>query len=157
MSSDTTYLSISKFVGMVLDNYPRTMTIEALFEPERQTADKYKQFFIRPFGLVLREGSRDKPIILKYETIVGMFGNIVVKFSEGKYRKINFRSPVQMLRIKTEAKSFTSPDDGKEIVYHPATIQEGSGHIVPKLLELKNEYVTAMKLGIAQDDIDNII
>ena len=156
MSSDTTYLSTSKFVGMNLDSYPRTMVIEALFEPERQVADKYKQFFVRPFGLVLRENSRDKPIILKYETIIGTFGSIAVKFTEAKFRKINFRSPVQMLRIKTETKSFKT-EEGKEIVYHPASIQEGSGHIVPKLLELKNEYVTAMKLGIAQDDIDNII
>ena len=156
MSSDATYLSISKFVGMVLDSYPRTMVIEALFEPERQVADKYKQFFARPFGLVLRESSRDKPVILKYETILGTFGNIVVKFTESKFRKINFRSTVQMLRIKTETKSFKD-EGGKEITYHPASVQDASGHIAPKLLELRNEYVTAMKLGIAQDDLDSII
>ena len=156
MSSDTTYLSISKFVGMVLDSYPRTMVIEALFEPERQVADKYKQFFAKPFGLVLRESSRDKPIVMKYETILGTFGNIVIKFTESKSRKINFRSTVQMLRIKTETKSFKT-EDGKEIVYHPASISDASGHIAPRLLEMKNEYIAMAKHGLAQDDLDSII
>ena len=48
-------------------------------------------------------------------------------------------------------------EDGKEIVYHPASISDASGHIAPRLLEMKNEYVTAMKLGIVQDDLDSII
>ena len=156
MSSDATYLSISKFVGLVLDSYPRTMVIEALFEPERQVADRYKQFFARPFGLVLRENPRDKPVILKYETILETFGNAVVKFTESKYRKINFRSAIQMLRIKTEAKSFKA-DDGKEIVYHPATISDATGPIPSKLLELRNEYVSRTRSDRAQEDLDSII
>ena len=133
------------------------MIIEALFEPEHQTADKYKQFYAKPFGLILRENSRDKPTILKYETILGAFGQIVVKFSEGKYRKLNFRSAIQMLRIKTEAKSFTAPDDGKEIVYHPATILDASGPIPTKLLELRNEFLTRTRSESVQEDLENII
>ena len=156
MSSDLSYLSVSKFVNVVLGEYPRTMVIEALFEPEHQKPDKYKQFYAKPFGLILRENSRDKPIILKFETLVQKFGQIVVKFTESKYRKINFRSSVQVLRIKTEEKTFAAPE-GKEIIYFPASIQDATGPIPAKLLELRNEYISAMKFGIAQDDLDNII
>ena len=156
MSSDLSYLSVSKFVGLVLEEYPRTMAIEALFEPEHQKPDKYKQFFAKPFGLILRENSRDKPTILKFETMVQKFGQIAVKFTESKYRKINFRSTVQMLRIKIEEKTFAAPE-GKEITYFPSTTQDASGPIPAKLLELRNEYVSRIRSDSIQEDLDNIV
>ena len=153
MSADHTYLSISKFVGLVLEHYPRCLYVDVLYEPKHQKPDRYKQFMVEPLGIIL--ACDGKNLIMKYETIIDKFGSILIKFTETKTRKINFRSAVQILKISTEEKTFNS--DGKDITYFPATIVDGKGPMITKLLELKQEYLARTDGNTILDDIEAIV
>ena len=164
-----TYYSVTRFTDAILKNDSKVDTIILPFVPERQKADRYGQYFIEPIGIIMKYNNSNKPTILSYETMIKTYGLPIIKFAESKYRKINFRSDMQALKIKTEEKEF-DPDKDNEfaaanpnyspIIYYPSSIAESdilSKPVLKKIVELKDEYLSKNDFVGEFDDDANFI
>ena len=141
------YYSVTKFTDAVLKNDSKVDTIILPFEPERQKLDRYGQYFIEPIAVIMKY-TNNKTTIISYETMIKNYGLPIIKFAESKYRKINFRSDMQALRIRTTEKEFDLATDNENttpVVYYPSSIVDSniiSKPVLKKIVELRDEYLS---------------
>ena len=156
--SSKTYYSVTKFTNAVIKNDPKVDEIILPFVPERQKQDQYKHFYIEPIAIIMKY-NKNKTTVVSYETMIKTYGLPIIKFSESKYRKINYRSDMQIFKIRTEEKEFNlnneSTPDQTSVSYYPSTIVDSSilsKSFITKMQELKAEYLSSNDIEAELDE-----
>jgi len=160
-----TYFSVTKFTDAVLKNDSKVEQIILPFVPERQKSDKFGQFYVEPIAIIMKY-NKNKTTVVSYETMIKTYGLPIIKFTESKYRKINFRSDMQIFKIRTEEKEFSpnkdneSTPDQTSFSYYPSTIVDSnilSRSVITKMQELKAEYLSNNDIEAELDEDANFI
>ena len=146
------YHSVNGIVEKIVDDFPGTTRIDAVFPTNEKIKDKFDNQVIRVIGFILT-GTGKKTTILKYDTIRNKYGEVAIRFKETKNRTINKHKKYQILVMDTTSQEFSS--DGKSIVYYPTTIHNmGNQAILDRLVQCRDEWVSKLagdEIEIAED------